>query len=173
MAELTGVAAILDDLDPTAEAPGGEAEQLDLLGLPERRGDLAIAPRRGPGRPLGARNRRTQEWAQFLTARYGNPLEVLAQMATASVAELHKQLGCTPLEAFQEKRLAAIALLPYMAQRQPLSVDLTNRQVVYLSISDGAGAADPGDDGHAMTLTGHVVEIVENQEVSDGQDDAV
>jgi hypothetical protein len=166
MAELTGLAAVLDDLDPTSEGPMPEAEQLDLLGLPERRGGTELAPRK-PGRPLGARNRRTQEWADYITRHYGNPLVGLAQLAMASVAELHVRLGCTPLEAMQEKRLAMIALLPYIAQRQPLAVDVTNRQVVYLNISDVSGGADPASAGAEMTITGALMEIVENQGLSE------
>jgi hypothetical protein len=178
MAEATGIAAVLAEADLTGAPPGAEAEQLDLcdlLGLPAARlGSVTFADQvRGRGRPAGARNKRTVEWANYLTRRYGSPLEVLAQIATTSVTELRDSLACSALEALGEKRLAAIALLPYIHQRQPLAVDLTNRQVVYLSILDAA-AAEPGagDEGD-MTLIGALVNIVENQPLSEAPGDAV
>ena len=104
-------------------------EQLDLedlLGLPQTAALVDLQARRGPGRPAGARNRRTTEFADYLLSRYASPMEVLAQVAVARVDELAAQLGCTKLEALQEKRLAAIALVPYLHQKQPLAVNLPN-----------------------------------------------
>lgn len=156
-----------------AAMPGedlAEPEQIDLedyLGLPPR-GDLgtggAVAGgARGPGRPPGARNKRTTQWAEYLLSRYASPLEVLAQIAVARVEDLKAQLACTALEAFQEKRHAAVALAPFLHQRQPLALNLTERKVVYLTIQQdsGAGSAVPND---AMTLS---AQIVGNQEVID------
>jgi hypothetical protein len=100
-----------------------------------------------------------------VNSRYDGPLEVPAQIATTPVTALRDALACSALEALAEKRHAAIALLPYVHQRQPLAMDLTNRQVVYLSILDAAAASSAGDDGGGleMTLTGAVLEIVVNQ----------
>lgn len=153
------------------EAPGDDGEQLDLLGLPLSVAGIeavaAIGQRRGPGRPLGSRNKRTVDWTDFLLSRYGSPLEVLAQIATRSVAELQRQLRCSALEAFQEKRHAAVALLPYLHQRQAVAVDVTNRQVVHLTIVDQA--PDAGGDGVAV----HIVDVLENQRVGDVPGDDV
>ena len=178
MAELTGLTAVLDEADPSGAPPGAEPEQLDLLGLPAPRSGTpsAAAVARGAGRPLGSRNKRTVAWANYLTRRYGSPLEVLAQIATAHITVLRDSLACTALEAMIEKRQAAIALLPYIHQRQPLAVDLTNRQVVYLSIMDAAGGADAGEPGGedlGMTLTGAVVEILSDQPLSEAPDEPV
>lgn len=159
----SGLPQVLDAVRPQDQAPGEEAEQLDLLGMPDPRFGVVAERKPGPGRPPGSRNRRTEAWAQFLLARYASPLEVLAQIATSSVEELHKRLGCSPLEALQEKRLAAIGLLPYLHQRQPIAVDLNSRQVVHLSIHD-AGPAP------AESLAVEIVGIVENQELSEGDD---
>jgi len=41
-------------------------------------------------------------------------LEVLAQAARAPIVELARELGCSKLEAFSEKRKAAEALAPYL-----------------------------------------------------------
>lgn len=103
---------------------------------------LELPPqRRSVGRPVGQRNVRNQRVADYLLARYRDPLEGLVQMAGLSVGDLAAALGCSKLEAFQEKRQCAVAALPYLHQRQALAVDLTARQAVYLSIVDDAGEA--------------------------------
>lgn len=174
MAEATGLSAVLAEMDASGAAPAAEPEQLDLVGLPPPRpGARFVDKPRGAGRPPGARNKRTQAWADFLLARYASPLEVLMQIATAPVDELVAKLGCKPLEALGEKRLAAIGALPYLHQRQPLAIDLTNNRVVHLHIGDAPRAGETGDGGSGVTLLGHVAEIVENQGVDDATDPAV
>lgn len=164
----TAVALVLaaQDNEPDEEL---ETRQLDLLGLPttpklrKLREETAPEPK-GPGRPAGARNKRTLEMARFLLSRYTSPLEVLAQIATARVDELSASLGCTSTVALQEKRLAAIALLPYLHQKMPVSVDLTNRQEVYLTIHEGF-LTEPGEDD--ITLTATVVETLRDDKGGD------
>ena len=93
-----------------------EEPVLDLLGLP----NLDAAPKRanlaraGKGRPPGARNHRTQFWSDYIPRRYGSPLEVLAQVMRSPTADLARELGCSKLDAFGEKRKAAEALAPYL-----------------------------------------------------------
>jgi hypothetical protein len=93
-----------------------EGPVLDLLGLP----NLDAAPKRanlaraGKGRPPGARNHTTQFWLDHITRRYGSPLEVLAQVMRAPTTDLARELGCSKLDAFGEKRKAAEALAPYL-----------------------------------------------------------
>jgi len=53
-------------------------------------------------------------WLEHITRKYGSPLEVLAQAARAPIVELARELGCSKLEAFSEKRKAAEALAPYL-----------------------------------------------------------
>jgi hypothetical protein len=96
----------LEDEEPT----------LDLLGLPaiEKSANLSRA---GRGRPPGARNRSTREWLDYLSRKYGSPLEVLAQMARAPTDQLARELGCTRLEAYVQKRHAAESLAPFLHPR--------------------------------------------------------
>jgi len=124
-----------------ADADGEGEEQLDLLGLPPLRAGAILAERRGRGRPPGARNKRTEDLVAWLLGKYPSPLEGLLQMANARVDELAAQLGCTPLEALQEKRHAAIAALPYIHQRQAIAVDVTQRNVVHLTLEMGGAEA--------------------------------
>lgn len=173
--EKTAVAAAIA-ATPGADRPPTEQiadrlEQLDLiedvLGLPDLEpGEKVVVLNggitRNAGRPVGARNKRTQEWADYILSRYTSPLEVLAQLAVARVDVLAEQLGCTRLEAMQEKRQAAIALVPFIHQKQPLAVNLTNKTVVYLNIVEGEPLVPREDD---LTLTAHVVE-----KMADGND---
>jgi hypothetical protein len=163
VAEATGLPAVLDELgageDVIAEATQLElAEQLGLRPIPERPA--------GTGTRAGRRNVRNQRIADYLIRRHGDPLETLVMMAQMGVEELVAALGCTRGEAWAEKRLAALGTLPYLHQRQPLAVQVSDHKVVHLTIVDGAESAAPGV---AATIVG----VVENQEVSDGGDDAV
>ncbi len=162
MAELNGRAEIVAGLIEHNPAPD-EPEQPDLLGLPQR--GIVTPVYRGVGRPPGSRNKRTERWAEFLLSRYESPLEVLVQMANAPVAALAEQLGCSALEAFQEKRQAAIAAAPYLHQRMPLAVDVTDRKVLNLVIVDHAPAAD--GDGEA------ILEVMGNQGLGEPPDGPV
>jgi hypothetical protein len=144
------------------QAPDDDGEEQlplpDLIGADAQRLDTgADAERRGPGRPPGARNRRTLEMANYLLSRYASPLEILAQIATARVDDLKRDIGCTRLEALQEKRLAALALLPYVHQKMPVAVDVTNRNVVHLNIVvEETAAPDAPED----TLTARVLDAI-------------
>lgn len=160
MAEPTGLAAVLTDAMADSGIVPPETEQLDLLGLRDVPED-----KRPRGRPKGAISRRTQAIADYLLAKYHDPLEGLMQMASLGVEEMASALGCTRAEAFAEKRLCIIAALPYLHRRMPLAVDLTNHSVVHLSINTGGGAG-AGEAG--MTILEGVVTIEENQEVNDG-----
>ena len=77
---------------------------------------------------------------EYLLSRHRDPCEVLLETAEAQVSNLAALLGCTVFEALKEKRLAASAVLPYVAQRQPLMVDVSHRNPVYLAITDGQAA---------------------------------
>lgn len=140
--------------------PPPEEEQLELLGAPVNEAvELVRAQRRKPGRPPGSHNKRTTEMAAYLLSRYSSPLEVLAQIMTAGVAELAAALGCSKLEALQEKRLAAIALKDHLHSKMPIAVDMTNHKIIHLTIGD-LGVEDPtagSEDGDTLTLTATVI----------------
>ncbi len=152
------------DAAPADDVVEEQLELDDLLGLPETTAVVSLREKRGPGRPPGAPNRRTVEMAQFLLKRYASPLEVLAQIATARVDELSQSLGCDKLEALQEKRLAAIALLPYVHQKQPVALDVTNRNVVHLNITiEEAQPREEVDEDKTISLTARVVDAIEDK----------
>jgi hypothetical protein len=142
------------------DAPPVE-EQLELLGAPVNEKVLeARAERTRVGRPPGSLNRRTSEMARYLLSKYTSPLEVLMQIATAPVSELAASIGCSKLEALQEKRLAAIACKDHLHSKMPIAVDLTHEKIIHLTIDEGApvdpdAGNDNGDD--VLTLTATVI----------------
>lgn len=137
------MAGVKKALQTTIEArpaePAQVEEQLELLGAPVNEKVAEVRRRRKVGRPKGAINKKTAATAEYLLSRYSSPLEVLMQIATAGVEELSASLGCTKLVALQEKRLAALAVAPYLHTKMPVAVDVTNRKVVNLIIEDGDG----------------------------------
>ena len=138
--------------------------QPDLLGLPmtQRRRDVLAGK---PGRPPGARNKRREDIARFVLEEIGDPLLHQAALAVMPADELAAAAGCSIMEAVTEKRLAAAVVLPYLHQRQAVAVDFTGHVPVFLTLVDGSGPVN------TAPLT--IVDVVENQQVSEGDGDAV
>jgi hypothetical protein len=67
-----------------------EERQYGLFAEPQTEAGRAkaLTYRRGPGRPPGARNRRTERSAAFLLSRHRDPREILLEIAEANVADL-------------------------------------------------------------------------------------
>src|SRR5258708_32349303 len=92
------------------EADDQEDEQLGLFAEPETEGGrLKIEHvRRGPGRPPGARNKRTERTVAWLLARHKDPVAGLLEIADMHPADLAAMLsrtlvgagrGATPVRA--------------------------------------------------------------------------
>lgn len=158
--------ALAGQIEAEHEAADAEDAQLALFAAPateagrKKAGPLAA---RGPGRPPGARNRRTEHTLAFLRARHRDPRVVLLEIAGANVHDLAGLLGCSAHEALQEKRLAAIGVLPYYAARLTPEV-LQQFNGVFLTINEGriAGAGGGGVGASALVL-----EKMQYQEVND------
>lgn len=147
MAEQTGIAAVLENVPADLLRPAlVEAEQLALLPddlTGRERVDLA---RRGPGRPQGARNKRTADFADFILCQYRSPLVVMAETYSRSVGELSAELGCTKQEAFSMQLQAARELAPYLHQKQPVAVNVDSSGVIQLVIESAIPAGSvPGE----------------------------
>lgn len=134
----------------------GEDEPEFDLGLPATAALEAL--RRQPGRPKGARNRRTLRVAELLLL-HGDPLRKLIELGMTPVDQFAASLGCSALEAAIEQRQCLAAALPYIHQKQPLAVNLNNRTVVHLTINEGAPAG-------GETFTARVLDNEEFQRVT-------
>jgi hypothetical protein len=149
--------------------PPREGSQPGLFGDPggEGAGDAPpVEERRGPGRPPGARNRRTLDMVAFLETRYASPMEVLAKLANTDTDELARELGCKRLEALQERRHAAVALMPYWHQKMPMEVDVTGK-VINIQFGDLGGGSGP-ENGPILDIQAEVVGLEETLEKSEG-----
>ena len=167
MGEKQGVTAAIEAIGPgePPAAAGQQAELFDNAAAP-----VPLAPsagRSGPqgGRPAGSRNRRTQEWVDFILAQYRSPLIVLAETYSRPVEDLARELGCNKLEAFERQQAAAVALAPYLHQRQPQAIEVASQSRGLLLI--GELASDGTADGLAIPFA----EVVENQALSHGDPD--
>lgn len=104
-----GLTAAIEMLG-AGEAPAAEGEQPELF---EAEAPLPMPPARGVsgprgGRPRGARNRRTQEWVEYLLSRYRSPLVFLLETYHRSPRELAEQLE---LYKFHEGKLVLAPVL--------------------------------------------------------------
>lgn len=137
MAELKeGLGQVVAELHDPAAAPVAPARQLTLLA--ELGGGPAAEPaeaeRRGPGRPKGSKNKRTEEWTRYLLASYGSPLEALAKVMRAGPHQLARELGVDLVDAFDRWAKACAELAPYVHQKQPTAVAVDGVPVAPLVI---------------------------------------
>lgn len=147
------VEALLDD-----ERADEEERQFGLFAPPATEAGARKAELRGwsgIGRKPGAKNKRTEATIAFILSRHRDPRIVLAEMAEANVFDLAALLGCTPFEAQQEKRLAAIGLLPYVAARMTPEAPV-NFKGIFLTINGGGGDAQLDGIGAAVTVLDHL-----------------
>jgi hypothetical protein len=142
-------------------------EQLTLLPLPAAPDTPAPPVKRGRGRPPGATNKRTTEWADYILARYGSPLEAMASYWARPVAVLAAELGCSAFEAAKLALIAAKESAPYVHSKMPVLVDVEGKGLVNLTIntsSERFGGAR--SDGKTITITAETVD-----EKSEGNSD--
>jgi hypothetical protein len=92
-----------------------------------------------------------------LLRRYPSPLEGAVQLANAPIAELARDLCCSPLEAAKLKVQAMAASIPYLHQRLA-SVELKpagspDGEPVSLPYSDSFDVTPENGDGEAADIS--------------------
>lgn len=124
-----------------------EAEQLDLLGVPDpediveareklgkRAGPLAVlAEARKRGRPKGVKNRRTDDFRKYILGFGQHPAITLMQIQnTPAEVLVERSAAVDPVkrrmslgDAEQLRTRCAESLLPYIEGKQPVRVDMT------------------------------------------------
>lgn len=117
---------------------GDDAGANDPVGV-----ELETARRQG--RPPGSPNKASVAWQEYLLRRYRSPLEGLAQIAMRPTDELAWELACKRREALAMQIDAMKVLLPYMHQKLPVEVDVSQIQRFVLVIEDAESAG--GRDG--------------------------
>lgn len=109
---------------------------------------VAVAERRGRGRPPGALNKRNQRFREQLLAMcHGqHPALVLARATVTPVEQLAATLDCARSEAYGFQLRAAAELLPYLEGKQPVQVEFSRRaDVVLVMAGNGGGSIDGGE----------------------------
>ena len=161
-----GIAAAIAQLrEEMADMQTGE--QLSLLPTPGNaamaQADDTTAKRDGPGRPAGSKNRSTSEWTKFISANYRDPRLFMADSYTRPVQQLAAELDCSLLEAFKIQAYCAKELLPYMAQKQPMAVQIDSRGQVTLVVHRGDAPAGIQGDG-SRVINGEILPPDDDQE---------
>lgn len=124
-------------------------------------------PSRGPGRPKGSRNRRTEETVAWLKGKYGRgPLELLFERIFADPAELASQLGMKRGDVWAEQNRLAIAALPFVEQKMPVAVDMKTSRTIKVVLTDVDEGEEEGSDGGPVRL----LESTEYQALSGAED---
>ena len=158
MSTASGTAAVanvgLGDAKAEFEAARAEQEQLDLLEpltaeeLSEVQQDLgaaaglvtvmAEARKRRKGRPVGSRNKRTDDFAKYIGQFGQDPAITLMQIQSTPSEELvarsklldlpKRQMSYADAQALRIR--CAEALMPYLHSKKPIAVDATVRGVI-------------------------------------------
>jgi len=164
MAALNGIEAVVAQAQAEAGDVLEAATQLPLLpaapAMPAAGGG-GDGGRRG-GRPKGARNKSTEDFRQYVLARYRSPLIAMAETFSRSVADLARELDCDRLEAFKLQLRAMESLAPYLHQRLPQAVQIENKGLPLLAIGAFAQAGGEAAGG----LFGMIAEAQQNQSLS-------
>lgn len=119
------------------QTPLFPAELLDDLPGDSTKRDIGLR-QRGPGRPKGALNRKTEDWADYLLNRYSSPLVGLAEICSRRVLDLAAELRCKPLEALAIQLRAMAELAPYLHGKKPVEIAFKGALPVFVF-------GDPGD----------------------------
>lgn len=157
----SGAAAALSAAGGPGAAGAGQAGVQQQLGLLDGRPEPPAAPR-GPGRPAGAKNKRTQAWQKWFEATGEMPLEFLAKTFRKSTGELAAELACDQDAALRIQVEAAKAVLPYVEQKLPLAIEDDRDQARMVIV---VGDMTPEQRGEADQALGW--KLLDNQPVSD------
>lgn len=161
----TAVGMVHDRDMPVPDAEN--AVQMPLLPLDNAetgtdvQGERIDAPR-GRGRPVGARNKSTKDWQQYLLSRYQSPLVVLAETYSTPVDVLATRLGCKKYEAYQLQMAAAKEVAPYVHQKMPMAIDAGESGLISLTINTGDGSVNAGHNDAMPTITLTPIDVTEN-----------
>jgi len=152
-----------------SENPDADAEQLGLFSGASVFGTVKDGdgnPKAlGPGRPRGSLSRTTVQLVKLITSHGKHPLLAMAEIVSTPIDAIAKTLGCTKLEAAEYHRKVMSDLAPYVAQRQPLALQVAGANAGMLVINLGGPMGD-----QVKGLDMRVIEHEQNQGLSDDDD---
>ena len=115
-----GSEAIKSALEAAPAPDTEEREQLSMLAADEAAPEAAA---RGPGRPKGAKNKRTEYWQRWIAASGKHPMVFLTEQYRRNTQDLAKELDCDPLDALKVQVKAAEAVMPFVEQKLPTAIE--------------------------------------------------
>jgi len=83
---------------------------------------------------VGSTNRKRYQFTSVpaLVERFGDPRAILMEIASTPTEKLAQALDCTLLEALENRRHCAVAVLPYLASKMPVQVDMRHTRAVHV-----------------------------------------
>lgn len=172
-----GLATVLQLLGARGEAPGVAGEQVDLFeaDAPLPLSPRAVEPTGKAGRPAGTRNKSTEEWVKYFLSRHRSPLTALAELYSRPLGELVAELQAiadehsviragqgdgmaayvariSPLDVLKMQQQAMMAVLPYVHRKQPMAIELEQKQRGIVLIGDMDVTDLQSDDDLALPL---------------------
>lgn len=158
------------DLAITETRQNEEQEQVDLFGvLPMQSFDEERGRR--PGRPVGARNKRTQEFVEVLLKKYPSPLEGLLSIASRDLVTFAADLKTKDyLELLRLQVRCMEAAAPYIHQKQPQAIEATGENMMTLVIQNIQNNINTASGGFGVDDS-NVLEMAEfSEKLDEGKD---
>lgn len=131
-----GVAAAIDALSGAAagaptQGNSGEVQQdfLDLDGPEGAESPVGAehVRKRGPGRPPGSPNKRTEDLRRFVLSRFKHPVVALMEIGAMPAHELAAYLDCDREQALALQVRALAEAAPYVDSKMPQRIQVTDR----------------------------------------------
>jgi hypothetical protein len=175
-----------------------EPSEGDEVGTPSGFFDAVAAAgeKRGAGRPIGARNKKSEAFERWFYAKgYRDPAQVLAEIITMDPRALQQialedkiargerqQLGTKDdpievvsvpslLEIIQLQRQAAGDLMPYLHGKKPTEVVITDERLPILVVASGTNQMAEAAkliEGRAVLSIGQPIEASEIKDLAEG-----
>lgn len=173
---------------PTADFPeenqGGEdGWDGDLFGA-EVEGAAARAGLRGPGRPKGALNKKTEDFERFYFAQgFEDPLVGMGKLISTnpldlwvSIREWHKKLRVKNppgfLDVLRLQQAVRAEIAPYLHGKMPIRHEISIDQLPTLMLALGTDQISEAErmlDGSGMLLVGQALDMSENNDLAGGE----
>jgi len=155
-----------------AGSPAGRAIR-DALPVEAERAEK-LAPQRGPGRPLGSKNKRDTEIADALIETYGDPLEADVAIGTMEPGELITTLRCLASDRGLKLGMDVGDILRFQAGRRDAAMNYLHSKRAQVDPKTGEAVVPvlgfgtfSGFDGRPGDGAKSIEDVVKNQQVID------
>jgi len=126
--------------------------------------------KRGRGRPKGSKNKRTEDWTEYLLNNYRSPLIMFAETYSRPTAALALELHCSLEDAFKIQMDAAKQLAPYVHQKLPQAIEFdTEKGLVSLTMVVSAAYDQIQSKAGLDIIDAETVEIIEPEKIEQNQ----